>query len=164
MSKIKVPTEFSEEELDIEEEEEVVEPVKKPAPRKRKPRPVEEDDYEDEEEPEVLPLRTADRASNIAIAERSTDRVRQALAQTYKVEGKVPVSISPSYRPHFGSTAMISVNGISVYVPCDGRAYSINATHAAELFETIDRIDLQLTRQQGASNMSIESSPGSLKF
>ena len=163
MSKIQKSAVRAVEDMENEEleEEGVAEAPKKRA--KAKPR-VQEEEYE-EEEVDELPLRS-NTASNMAKAGHSVDRKRQELAHAYGKEKKVPVTISPSYRPHFGSNAMISVNGISVYVPCDGRAYSINATHAAELFETISRIDLQLTRQQGMSNvgMNIESSPGSLKF
>lgn len=96
----------------------------------------------------------------------SADRKRQGLAPVYRQEEKVPVSISPTYAPHFGSTAMISVNGISVYIPCDGRSYSINATHAAELHETLGRINAQIQKQNKMASFTgnEESSPGALKF
>lgn len=96
----------------------------------------------------------------------SADKKRQSLVQSYRKEKKVPVSIQPMYAAYFGSVANISVNGISVFVPCDGRSYSINATHAAELHETLGRINATIQRQNKMASVqgNHESSPGELKF
>ena len=84
---------------------------------------------------------------------RSADRKRQIVAQGYAKEKKVAVSIPAPYKPYFGSTAMISVNGVSVYIPVDGRSYYVNETHAAEIFETLQNINAGTEQRAALANV-----------
>lgn len=87
---------------------------------------------------------------------------RKKLANTFATEDKIAVIISPSYRPYLGKTASFSINGIAIYVPCDGQTHMVNASHAALIRETLSRYDKDIARQQRLSNVSnnIDSDPG----
>lgn len=97
---------------------------------------------------------------------QALDVKRQKLVLNYKAETKVPVSISPFYAPYLGSTAMISLNGIAVYVPCNGRPYNIPASFAGVLYETIAQIDAAQRKAERMSNVknNIEGAIGELQF
>lgn len=101
-----------------------------------------------------------------ALLLKRRDAARHAVSQEYEREDKATVSISPSYRPYLGSTAMISANGIAVYIPVNGRPYRVNKTHAAILYETLARYDASIMKQKGMADIqgNIEDSPGSLRF
>lgn len=94
------------------------------------------------------------------------DNKRRKLVDKYKNQNKVPVIISPMYRPYFGKNAMVSVNGIAVYVPCDGRPYTIPRSHAGVLFDKIQKIDENNMKLNKMSDVSAnkEASVGSLIF
>lgn len=94
------------------------------------------------------------------------DGQRQAAARAYEQEEKILVSISPSYRPHLGKTAHASLNGISVYVPVDGRPYRVNKSHAALILSSIRKYDDQMLRGEklGKINQNVEQRPGDIKF
>lgn len=96
----------------------------------------------------------------------SHDNKRKQLVHYYMNEEKVAVSVSPFYAPYLGSNVMISVQGISVYVPADGSVYKIPKTHAAQLFEAIARIDLRQRKLNRMSNIkeNFEPAIGALKF
>lgn len=94
------------------------------------------------------------------------DNKRRKLVDKYKTQNKVPVIISPMYRPYLGKNAMVSVNGIAVYVPCDGRAYTIPRSHAGVLLEKIQKIDENNMKLNKMSDVSAnkEATVGSLVF
>jgi len=106
------------------------------------------------------------RLAGTALNLRSADAKRNRAAREYMNEDKVTVSISPLYKPYFGRVANISVNGISVYIPVDGRSYRINKTHAAATYEAISKIDAANERKSRMAEVTgnVESSPGQLKF
>lgn len=93
---------------------------------------------------------------------RVVEANRKMLTSKFSKESKVPITISPSYRPYLGTVAMFSINGIAVYIPCDGRAHMVNTSHAALVYETLQKYDADTTRQQRLSNVSnnIDSEPG----
>jgi len=68
--------------------------------------------------------------------------------KTYMAQEKTPVSISPFYRGHFGNVMTVSINGIAIYVPCDGKRYLIPKTFADLVTERIMNIDAQIAKQQ----------------
>lgn len=84
------------------------------------------------------------------------------LAQHYKNEKKVRVSISAMYRPYFGNTMPIVLNGVPIYVPCDGAAYEIPESFAMEVYARIAKVEAQVQRQQNLSNAkdNFERYPG----
>lgn len=91
---------------------------------------------------------------------------RKNLALEYKKEDEVPVNISPFYRPYLGNAPRIQVNGIGVYVPCDGKTYKIPTTLAAELKRKVASIDKTIARQARQSDVgnNFEKSIGELKL
>ena len=97
---------------------------------------------------------------------QSAEVRRRHLGQYYNKEEKVSVVISPMYRPYIGNVARVSVNGIMVIVPCDGKSYKIPKTHAEAVASCIQRIDERLTRKDKMRNITdnVEASPGDIRF
>lgn len=99
-------------------------------------------------------------------AEKSAtlEQKRRTLAREYTDESKIAVTISPFYAPYLSRVARVSVNGIMVEVPANGKTYMINKTHADHILAKIRKIDDMLARQQRASEVSknLEHSPGEL--
>jgi len=99
-------------------------------------------------------------------AEKSAtlEQKRRTLAKEYTDEQKVAVTISPFYAPYLSRVVRVSVNGIMVEVPADGKTYMINKTHADHVLAKIRRIDDMRARQQRASDVAknLEHSPGEL--
>ena len=91
---------------------------------------------------------------------------RRALVKQYREEPLFPVSVSPFYAPYLGSTVPISLQGILVYVPADGRIYKIPESFAAELIQAMAKIDDRQRKIQRLSNVSanIERAVGEIKF
>lgn len=96
----------------------------------------------------------------------SVELKRRELVKHYKNEEKVSVTVSPMYRPYFGNTMTVAVNGITVFIPCDGKPYNLPKTHATLVMSRIARVDDMLTRAEKLQNVkaNVESSPGDLKF
>lgn len=76
------------------------------------------------------------------------------LAVTYNREPKFSVSLAPFYAPYLGTVARFAVNGISVFVPCNGRIYEIPETFAGEVARKKRAIDDSLRRQKRAGDVS----------
>lgn len=87
---------------------------------------------------------------------------RRNLVGQYMAEKQVEVSISPMYRPHFGNTMPVLVNGVGIYVPIDGQQYKVPETFAAIIKERISNIDEQLRIKTQMANVqaNIESYAG----
>lgn len=100
-------------------------------------------------------------------AVRVTDtQRRRELAKYYKEEEKKPVSISPLYKPHFGTCMMVTINGIGISVPCDGKVYNIPKTFANEVQARISKIDMILEKKNRMKDVTrnYETTPGELNF
>ena len=65
----------------------------------------------------------------------------QVAVSEFRAEPKVPVIIAKSYANKFGPSVAVSVNGIRVSVPCDGKMYMINQTHALHIQERIAKVE-----------------------
>lgn len=65
----------------------------------------------------------------------------QVAVNEFRNEKKVPIAISKSLQSQFGPNLSVSVNGVRVSVPCDGRTYYINKTHAIHIKERIAKVD-----------------------
>ena len=94
------------------------------------------------------------------------ERDRKSLFKHYMEEEKILVTVSPFYAPYLGKNVMVSLQGIAVFVPANGKGYRIPKSFAAELFDAISKID---ERQQKLNRMAdvqqnLESSIGALKF
>ena len=106
--------------------------------------------------------KTKKKADNVQTVESK----RRALATEYRKQEKIGVSVSPMYRPYFGKNMHVSINGIAVYVPCDGKVYKLPKAFAVEVMSRIRKVDEMLTRKERMTSISnnVESSPGELRF
>lgn len=97
-------------------------------------------------QPQVVPNeenlnRTTDfKNTRTTVDGRSLMEAQQTL-QMFRSEKKVPVSISKSMANAVGSSLSVTVNGVRVCVPCDGKTYYINETHAEHIRERLAKID-----------------------
>lgn len=94
------------------------------------------------------------------------DRVRRGLKQVYDAEERISVMIAPHYRPHFGKTMHVKINGISVAIPCDGKPHSVPETYAAVVQERLRAINERMEKQARCSDITknYESTPGALSL
>jgi len=90
------------------------------------------------------------------------EQKRKDVVALYKAEKKVAVQGSPMYRPYFGNTMSIVINGVAIYVPMDGQRYEIPETFAAVFLDRISRIDEQLNmrKRMAAISENVESYAG----
>lgn len=65
----------------------------------------------------------------------------QSTMLAYRNEQKIPVSVPKTFKDQFGQSLDITVNGVRVSIPCDGRTYYINETHAIHAKERIAKVD-----------------------
>lgn len=102
--------------------------------------------------------------SNKAVAEAEKDR--KELARTFKAQTTVPVAIPPLYKPYFGKVMVVTLNGVSVAVPCDGKTYQIPQAFANEIAVRLDNQNELIERKNRLGNVqnNFESSPGSLNL
>ena len=86
------------------------------------------------------------------------------LANRYRSEEKVTVSVSPLYRPYFGNVMQVSINGISIYMPIDNTPHKIPKTFADEIYSRVNAIDAIMKKQDRMANISanVETTPGEL--
>lgn len=103
-------------------------------------------------------------ASNKAVAEGEKDR--KQFAKSLKDQEKVPIAVSPLYRPYFGRTMAVTINGTSVYVPCDGKTYKVPKAFADEIKVRISNQDELFAKKRRLSDVSnnFEASPGELRI
>lgn len=99
---------------------------------------------------------------NVAKAESG----RRRLGAKFKKEKKVSVSISPLYKPYFGRVMTVSINGISVAVPVDGKTYQVPESFAEEINIRKFRQDALMEKSKKLSDVqnNFESSPGELSL
>ena len=67
---------------------------------------------------------------------------QQAALQNFRGEAKKPISIPKSFQASVGPNLSITVNGIRVSIPCDGKTYYINETHWEHAKERIAKVDI----------------------
>ena len=112
----------------------------------------------------TLSAGTASVTQKLAADVNKAQARKHELAQAYSQEKKVRVTGSPMYSPYFGNNMPIQINGISVYVPLDGRAYEIPKTFA-DVFKTrIARIDALIQKQGAMADFIEENSPGEVQL
>lgn len=98
-------------------------------------------------------------AQRNVLAERQLhDRLRNA--------PKVQVSIAPQYRPFFGEVMPVALNGVLVYVPCDGRPRSIPKPFARIVHQRLHTVNAFLLKKDQMANVTqnFEKFPGEIKF
>ncbi len=102
--------------------------------------------------------------SNKNVAEAEAER--RKLSEFFKKQEKVPVSISPLYKPYFGKVMTVTINGISCAVPVDGKTYKIPESFAEEVEIRKFRQDKLFEKKKHMSDIqnNFESSPGELEL
>ena len=81
-------------------------------------------------------------------------------------EPKVPMYLSPMYRPYLGNVADITINGVSIFFPVDGNTYEVPRSVADEIARKRMAIDAMLTKQNRMADVAnnYERTPGELKL
>lgn len=99
---------------------------------------------------------------NVAVAEAN----RRKLGSRFKKEKKVSVTIPPLYKPYFGKVMTVSINGVSVAVPVDGKPYSVPKSFAEEIKIRMFRQNELIDKAAKLSDVqnNFETSPGELQL
>lgn len=90
----------------------------------------------------------------------------QKNAKELKEQDQVTLSMAPMYRPYFGDVMTVSLNGLSIYFPLDGRGYKIPKAYAQIIQERRRRVDEHIMRTQRLANVTqnFERSAGELEL
>ena len=95
----------------------------------------------------------------------NVDLMTQRLYEHYKSEERVEIMIAPMYAPYFGNKMTVSINGISIVVPCDGKKVSVPATFASEINRRIYEVNRRVEREKGMAEKAVyEDSPGEARL
>lgn len=92
---------------------------------------------------------------------------RKKVARSFHAQDQVPVSISPLYRPYFGNVMTVSLQGVSVCIPCNGQVYNVPKSFAEEVMIRInnqDELNLKKHKLSDVKNNFDHTSPGSLSL
>ena len=66
----------------------------------------------------------------------------QQTLQMFRNERKKPISISKTMANMVGPSLSVTVNGVRVSIPCDGKTYMINESHWEHARERLAKLDL----------------------
>lgn len=72
----------------------------------------------------------------------------QLALQEFRNERRFPISIPKSIANFVGPNLVVTVNGIRVAIPCDGKTYYINETHYLHAKERIAKVDARETSEE----------------
>lgn len=72
---------------------------------------------------------------------RSLMEAQQTLME-FRNEEKRPISISKATAAFVGANLVVTINGVRVSIPCDGRTYYINKSHWEHARERLAKLDL----------------------
>lgn len=113
----------------------------------------------------------------VAVAQKraAVDLTELQLRQTrfldkVRHEKKVPISVAPQYAAEFSNNMRVTINGISIFIPIDGKMYMVPETFAAEIQRRVYKVNQKLNRFKrkgnGVSNDVIfeEKSIGEIKL
>lgn len=94
------------------------------------------------------------------------DRRRAKLTEHYKAEEKVPMYLSPMYRPYVGNVMRVMINGVSIFFKVDGSTQLIPKAFADEITSRRISLDATIMKQKKMENISgnFENAPGDLKL
>lgn len=104
----------------------------------------------------------AESNKNVASAERE----RKLLAQCFKKQEPISVSIPPLYKPYFGKIMTVTIQGVSIAIPVDGRSYKIPESFAEEVKIRISNQNELFEKHNSMSDITgnFESSAGELQL
>lgn len=66
----------------------------------------------------------------------------QQLLSQFRSERKKPISVPKAMANQVGSALAVTVNGVRVSIPCDGKTYYINETHWEHARERLAKLDI----------------------
>ena len=100
------------------------------------------------------------------VNELTAKKTRSRMAEIYKSQDKVDITISPLYRNEFSNNMPVSLNGVRINVPVDGKSYKVPKSFAMEIRRRIHAVDAKSKKQDKMAeiNTNIERSPGELKL
>lgn len=113
---------------------------------------------------------TNDSTENVDVVRKANTELvnaelrRKQLLSRYKEEKKVPMYLSPMYRPYFGNVMPVSVNGITIYFRVDGSTQFVPQTFADEITGKRMAVDAIENKKKKMANIpsNVESAPGEL--
>jgi hypothetical protein len=97
-------------------------------------------------------------------------QVRQtAFLEKVRSEPRVPISVAPQYASEFSRNMRVVINGVSIFIPIDGKEYMVPETFAAEIKRRIHKVNQKINRlrRKGTTenfNLIEEKSIGELKL
>ena len=97
-------------------------------------------------------------------------QVRQTkFLEAVRNEPKVTVSVSPQYAAEFSRNMRVTINGISIFIPVDGRDYQVPQSFADEIKRRMHKVNQKLNRfkRNGNTNNEVlfeEKSIGEVKL
>lgn len=86
--------------------------------------------------------RTTDFKNQRATIDGQSMAEAQQLLAGFKNEPRKPISIPKAMANSVGAYLAISVNGVQIRIPCDGKTYYINETHWEHARERLAKLDL----------------------
>lgn len=75
-----------------------------------------------------------------------------AFLEQVRKEPKVPVSVAPQYNAEFGNNMRVTINGISIFIPIDGKTYMVPQTFADEIARRVRKVNQKLNRFKRRGN------------
>lgn len=99
-------------------------------------------------------------------AQRLAENLKNQFRMMMREAELVPVTLAPTYRHPFGKVMCVRLNGMAIYIPCDGKTYKIPAPFAAIVHARRRAFDEQELRQEqmAAVTNNHEQFPGQLQF
>ena len=91
---------------------------------------------------------------------------RKELARKYAAEEKVSTYLSQMYAPYFGKVMKVSINGVYILFPVDGKSYKVPKSFANEIAARRKAIDAIQSKTNRMSEVvkNFEHAPGDLKL
>ena len=86
--------------------------------------------------------RTTDFQNQRATVDGRSLMEAQQTVMEFRNEEKRPISISKSIAAYVGANLVVTVNGVRVSIPCDGKTYYINKSHWEHARERLAKLDL----------------------
>ena len=98
--------------------------------------------------------------------QREAENLKTQFRMRSREQDLVSVTLAPTYRHPFGMVMPVRLNGMSIYIPCNGKAYKIPRAYAAIVHARRRAFDEQEMRQESMSQVqnNFEQFPGQRQF
>ena len=118
--------------------------------------------------PAVAPeaVEVANTVTSAGLEQVNDKKVLKRMAEIYRDEEKVQISVSPLYAMEFSRNQPVSLNGIQLRIPTDGKTYEVPYSFALEIKGRIAAADEKFKRLNKMSDVqnNLERTPGELKL